>query len=71
MNQKYLGPRVTPQDIFENIFVFTEIFTKKGFFCSDFQNMMPGCCTTSGYHNPEVAQPVGYNTQRFCNLRVL
>ena len=47
--------KVAPQNIFENILVFSKIFTDKVFFHSDLRDSIPGGCTTSGYfYNPRV-----------------
>ena len=74
IDSMYLGPRSTSQKIFENIFVFAEIFTKKGLFYQfpgmvtrslcNFLVAIAGGCTISGYSNPEVAQPPGYHTRK-------
>ena len=42
-------PRFTPLNIFENIFVFAEIFTKVVFFQSNFRVTIPGNCNISRY----------------------
>ncbi len=55
MNPQYLLPRFTPLNIFENIFVFAEIFTKVVFFQSNFLVTIPGNCTISRYCYPKVA----------------
>ena len=56
-----IGPRVILK--IENIFIFAEIFTKKGFFRSNFRDTIPGGCTTSRYRNPDILQPLGNDTQ--------
>jgi len=64
MNQKYLGPRVIPRNIFEK-YIFAEILKKNGFFHSDFL-----------YCNPEVAkppgilQPAGNNTRKLLEKKL-
>ena len=64
-------PLSNPQKYFQKYFVFVEIFTKKFFFHSNFWVMIPGGCTISGYRNPEVVQPPGYNIQRLHNLWIM
>ena len=57
-------PFGNPPKYFQKYFVFVEIFAKKGFFRSNFRVMIPGGCTISGYRNPEVAQPPGYDSRK-------
>ena len=51
INSTYLGPKVTPQNIFKNIFVFGEIFTR--FFCSNFRKTILGDRLIAGYRYPK------------------
>ena len=62
MNPKYLLPRFTPLNIFENIFVFAQIFTKVVFFQSKFRVTIPRNCTISRYCYPEIYQFLSNNT---------
>ena len=52
------------KNIFENIFVFAEIFTKVVFFQSNFQETIPGNCTISRYCYPEIFQFLSNNTRK-------
>ena len=59
MNQKYLGPRVIPQNISEKFSFSQKYSQKKVFFV-----------VISGIRYPEVAQPPGIISKRLHNLRV-
>ena len=70
MNPYYLLPRFTPSNIFENIFVFAEIFTKVVFFQINFRVTIPGNCTISRFCYPEIYQFPSIVARKLRNFQV-